>query len=92
MKRKYKNTSCIFEECKGHGSTFCLNHDFDYNYKLQKAKDHKVSLVCLRIANHKEKDRTNKIKTCMICGQMHNVNLHARREAFKREKTEGKSD
>ena len=31
----------------------------------------------------------------MICGQMHNVNLHARKEvmeAFKRKKSEAKSD
>ena len=31
----------------------------------------------------------------MICGQMHNVNLHARREVievFKKKKAEGKTD
>ena len=95
VKGKYKNAYCIFEECKGHGSAFCLNHEFDFNFKLQKAKEHKVCLVCLKVSNHKEKDCSNKVKTWMICGQMHNVNLHARKEvmeAFKRKKSETKSD
>ena len=95
LKGKYKNAYCIFEDVRGHGSAFCLSHDFDYEQKLQKAKAHKVCLVCLRVANHKEKDCPNKVKNCMICGQMHNVNLHARREvieAFKKKKAEGKTD
>ena len=95
QKRKYKNAYCIFENVRGHGSAFCLSHELDFEQKLKKAKAHKVCLVCLRVANHKEKECTNKIKTCMICGQLHNVNIHARRdviEAFKKKKAEGKLD
>lgn len=59
------------------------------------AKAHKVCLVCLRVASHKEKDCPNKIENCMICGQLHKVNLHAREdvtEAFKKKKAEGIND
>ena len=95
QKGKYKNAYCIFENVRGHGSAFCLSHELDFEQKLKKAKAHKVCLVCLRVANHKEKECPNKIKTCMICGQLHNVNIHARRdviEAFKKKKAEGKLD
>ena len=31
-KGKYKNAYCIVEDCKGHGSAFCLNGTCDYEY------------------------------------------------------------
>ena len=93
MKGKYRNAYCIFENVRGHGYAFCLNNEFDFETKLQKAKFHKVCLVFLRVANHKKKDCTNKIKTCLICGELHDVNLHARKdvvEALKNKKGEEK--
>ena len=95
QKGKYKNAYCIFENVRGHGSAFCLSNDLDFEQKLKKVRAHNVCLVCLRVANHNEKECPNKIKTCMICGQLHNVNLHARKdvvEAFKKKKAEGKID
>ena len=80
-----------FEDLLGNSSL----QTTDFEQKLKMAKTHKVCLVCLRVANHKEKDCPNKIKTCMICKQLHNVNLHARKdvvEAFKKKKAEGKID
>ena len=70
---------------------FCLSHELDFEQKMKKAKEHKVCLVCLRVANQKEKECPNKIKTCMICGQLHSVNIHARKdviEVFKNKKAE----
>ena len=55
QKGKYKNPYCIFEDVRGHGSAFCLSDDLDFEQKLKKAKAHEVCLVCLRVANHKEK-------------------------------------
>ena len=89
IKGKYKKAFCIFEKCYGHGSAFCLNTKFDSDFKMKCAKQEKVCLVCLRIADHKEKDCSNKIKKCLICGETHNCNLHARKDviaAFKRQK------
>ena len=38
FKGKYKKAYCIFERSFGHGSTFCLNNKFDYDYKMNCAK------------------------------------------------------
>ena len=95
LKLKFNLTYCIFEDVRGHGSAFCFSHEFDYEQNLQKAKAHKVCLVCLIVANNKEKDCPNKVKNCMLCGQLHNVHLHARKdvvEAFKKKKAEGETD
>ena len=62
QKGKYKNAYCIFEDVRGNESAFCLSHDLDFEQKLKRAKAHKVCLVFLRVANHKEKDCLNKIK------------------------------
>lgn len=57
-KGKYRNAYCIFESARGHGYAFCLNNEFDFKTKLQKAKLHKVYLVCISVTNHKEKGCT----------------------------------
>ena len=95
IKGRFKNAYCIFEEVKGHNSVHCLNTKLDFPQKLDKAKKQNVCLVCLKIANHKEKSCDAKFKTCLICGQNHNTNLHARREVdetFRKRKKESKSD
>ena len=38
IKGRYKNAYCIFEDVRGNGSAFYVNHDFDYKYKLQKSQ------------------------------------------------------
>ena len=95
VKGKYTKAWCIFENCFGHSSSYCLNAKLDFPQKLAIAKKENVCLVCLKVANHKGKDCDAKFKTCLICGQNHNTNLHARREvdeAFRKRKRESKSD
>ena len=51
------------------------------------AKAEMVCLVCLRVADHKKENCTNKIKECLICKKLHHVNLHKRDDvitAFKK--------
>ena len=94
-KGKYKKAYCIFENCYGHASTFCLNTKLTHEQKMAKAKREKVCMICLKTVDHKEKDCDSKYKSCLICGAAHNVNLHSRKdvsEALKKRKQQAKSD
>ena len=55
---------------------------YDYDYKMNQAKKHGVCKVCLKVANHKESNCDGKYKTCLVCKEPHNTNLHARKDSY----------
>ena len=55
---------------------------FDMDYKMSQAKKHGVCKACLKVANHKEPDCDGKYKTCLVCKEPHNTNLHARKDSY----------
>ena len=73
---------CIFCEQSGHASTFCRTMKYDMSYKMNQAKKHGVCKVCLKVTNHKEPNCDGKYKTCLVCKEPHNTNLHARKDSF----------
>ena len=81
-KGKGNKPYCIFCEQSGHASTFCRTMKYDMNYKMNQAKKHGVCKVCLKVANHKEPNCDGKYKTCLVCKEPHNTNLHARKDSF----------
>ena len=81
-KGKGNKPYCIFCEQIGHASTFCRTMKYDYDYKINQAKKHGVCKVCLKVANHKESNCDGKYKTCLVCKEPHNTNLHARKDSY----------
>ena len=41
-----------------------------------------MCLDCLKVTNHKEKECDGKYKNCLICKELHNTNLHARKDSY----------
>ena len=93
MKGKYKDSYCLWDNCRGHSSYRCLNTKIDHEAKMKILAENKACKHCLKTGKSTHEKECDRKRTCLICNQAHNLNLHGRREilAALKEKKEKQS-
>ena len=80
MKGKYKDSYCLWDNCRGHSSYRCLNTKIDHEAKMKILASNKACKHCLKTGKASHEKDCEKKRTCLICKQSHNLNLHGRKE------------
>ena len=80
MKGKYKDSYCLWDNCRGHSSYRCLNTKIDHEAKMKILAENKACKHCLKTGKAGHEKDCDKKRACLICKQSHNLNLHGRRE------------
>ena len=80
---KFLKCYCYFCNSVGHSPNFCKGFKLKFEEKKEIALKHNACILCLKVDGHKSKDCSFEIKSCSICGQEHNMNLHSQSEKIK---------